>query len=53
MDVFPTANPILNTFIRSLVLVLFLVFGLKVSIYYAYWAAIIHDSISLYFIKPS
>ena len=49
---YPTANAILNTFLRSIVLILFMVFGLKSSIYIAYWAAIIHDTISLIMIYP-
>jgi len=43
----PTSNAILNVFLRSIVLILILVFGLKTSIYNAYWGAIIHDAISL------
>lgn len=49
---FPTANAILNTFLRSIVLILFMVFGLKTSIYSAYWGAIVHDTISLIMIQP-
>jgi hypothetical protein len=48
----PTANPILNTFLRSIVLILFMVFGLNASWYSAYWGAIIHDTISLILIRP-
>ena len=48
----PTANPILNTFLRSIVVILFMIFGLKSSWYSAYWAAIIHDTISLVLIYP-
>jgi hypothetical protein len=50
---FPTENAILNTFLRSIVLILFMVFGLKTTIYSAYWGAIIHDSISLIIIGPN
>ena len=49
---FPTANAILNTFLRSIVLILVMVFGLKTSIYNAYWGAIVHDTISLIMIYP-
>jgi hypothetical protein len=48
----PTANPILNTFLRSIVLILIMVFGLNSSWYYAYWGAIVHDAISLLLIYP-
>jgi hypothetical protein len=44
---FPTTNPLVNTFLRSIVLVVFLVFVMKKTFYMAYWAAIIHDAISL------
>jgi hypothetical protein len=44
---FPTQNPLLNTFLRSIVIVITMVFGLKTTFYSAYWAAIIHDTISL------
>uniref|UniRef100_A0A6C0CT80 Uncharacterized protein n=1 Tax=viral metagenome TaxID=1070528 RepID=A0A6C0CT80_9ZZZZ len=49
---YPTTNVILNTFLRSIVLILFMVFGLKTSIYSAYWGAIVHDAISLILIRP-
>ena len=48
----PTANPILNTFLRSIVLILFMVFGLKSTWYVAYWGAIVHDAVSLVLIYP-
>jgi hypothetical protein len=48
----PTANPVLNTFLRSIVLILFMVFGLNSGWYTAYWGAIIHDTISLIAIYP-
>ena len=47
----PTANPILNTFIRSIVLILAMVFGFKTSLYSAYWGAVVHDAISLWLIR--
>jgi hypothetical protein len=47
----PTANPILNTFLRSILLILTMVFGFKTTIYTAYWAAVVHDAISLWLIR--
>ena len=47
----PTANPILNTFLRSIVLILGMFFGLKTTLYSAYWGAIVHDTISLVLIR--
>jgi len=47
----PTANAILNTFLRSIVLILFMIFGLGQPIYNAYWGAVIHDAISLWLIR--
>ena len=48
----PTANPILNTFLRSIVLILGMIFGFGQSLYSAYWGAVIHDAISLWIIRP-
>ena len=48
----PTSNPILNTFLRSIVVILFMIFGLNTTWYSAYWAAIVHDTISLILIYP-
>ena len=48
----PTANPVLNTFLRSIVLILFMVFGLNSAWYTAYWGAIVHDTVSLILIYP-
>ena len=48
----PTANPILNTFLRSIVLILIMVFGVNTSWYVAYWGAIVHDVVSLVAIYP-
>ena len=47
----PTANPLLNTFLRSIVVILIMIFGFKTSWYSAYWGAIIHDAISLVLIR--
>ena len=49
---YPTANAILNTFLRSIVLIVILIAGLQASWYTAYWAAVIHDAISLVLIRP-
>ncbi len=49
---FPTSNPLVNIFLRSIVLVIITVFGFKKSFYSAYWLAVIHDAISLSFISP-
>lgn len=48
---FPTANAVLNTFLRSIVLIAILVLGLQTSWYTAYWGAVIHDAISLVLIR--
>ena len=45
----PTENALLNTFLRSIVMFIFLVFGSKMSYYNAYWVLIVHDAISLTF----
>ena len=47
----PTANPILNTFLRSIVLILGMFFGFKTTLYSAYWGAVVHDAISLVLIR--
>ena len=49
---FPTANAVLNTFLRSLVLIAAMVVGFQTSWYDAYWGAVIHDAISLVLIRP-
>ena len=48
----PTSNPVLNTFLRSIVLIVAMVFGFKTTFYAAYWGAIIHDTVSLILIRP-
>jgi hypothetical protein len=48
----PTSNPILNTFLRSIVLIVAMVFGFNSGWYTAYWGAVIHDAISLVLIYP-
>lgn len=47
----PTANPILNTFLRSIVLILGMIFVFGQSLYTAYWGAVVHDAISLWLIR--
>jgi len=42
----PTQNVLINTFLRSLI-VIFLVIISGQSWYIAYWAAVVHDAISL------
>jgi len=53
MDVFlvPTTNPLINTFLRSIVLILVMYFGFRTTFYTAYWGAVIHDAISLVIIR--
>ena len=47
----PTANPLLNTFIRSLIVMTVMILGFKTSWYSAYWGGIVHDIISLNLIR--
>jgi hypothetical protein len=47
----PTSNAIWNTLIRSIIMIIILIFGFNVSFYNAYWVAIIHDAISLLLIR--
>ena len=47
----PTANPLINTFLRSIIVIAMMILGFKTSWYSAYWGAIIHDVISLILIK--
>ena len=49
---FPTSNLLVNTFLRSLVVIAIMILGFKTTWYFAYWAAIIHDTISLVIIYP-
>ena len=41
-------NPLLNTFLRSIVLMGALVYFLEWSVFWAYTAAVVHDAVSLY-----
>ena len=48
----PTSNPLVNTFLRSLIVIALSLLAFKTSWYTAYWAAVIHDGISLVLIRP-
>jgi hypothetical protein len=52
MDIFliPTANVLINTFLRSLLVIAALIFSGQ-SWYVAYWGAVIHDAISLILVR--
>jgi len=47
----PTSNLLINTFLRSIVVIAISILGFKTTWYSAYWAAIIHDAISLVVIR--
>lgn len=49
---FPTANLLINTFLRSIVVIAVAILGFQSSWYVAYWSAVIHDAISLVLIRP-
>ena len=49
---FPTSNVLINTFLRSIVVIAIAVLGFQSSWYVAYWSAVIHDAISLILIRP-
>ncbi len=48
----PTSNVLVNTFLRSIVVIAISILGFQTSWYSAYWAAIIHDAISLILVRP-
>jgi hypothetical protein len=48
----PTQNVLVNTFLRSLVVIATMILGFKTSWYSAYWGAVIHDAISLVLVRP-
>ena len=48
---YPTSNLLVNTFLRSLIVIAVMILGLKTSWYSAYWGAVIHDAISLTLIR--
>ena len=49
---FPTTNLLINTFLRSIVVIAVAILGFQSSWYNAYWSAVIHDAISLVLIQP-
>ena len=49
---FPTSNRLINTFLRSIVVIAVAILGFQSSWYVAYWSAVIHDAISLVLIRP-
>jgi len=48
---FPTSNVLVNTFLRSIIVILIMIFALKTTWYSAYWGAIVHDAVSLVLIR--
>lgn len=48
---YPTSNLLVNTFLRSIIVILVMILGIKTSWYSAYWGAVIHDAISLILIR--
>jgi len=44
---FPTSNVLINTFLRSIIVILVMILGFQTSWYSAYWGAVVHDAISL------
>lgn len=48
---FPTANPVINVLLRSIVLVVGLIYVGGWTLYNAYWVAVVHDVISLLSIR--
>ena len=53
MDPFlvPTSNALINTFLRSIVVIAIMILGFGTTWYSAYWGAVIHDAISLILIR--
>jgi ABC-type antimicrobial peptide transport system permease subunit len=48
----PTSNVLINTFLRSLVVIAVMILGLNTTWYSAYWGAVVHDAISLIIVRP-
>lgn len=48
---FPTSNVLINTFLRSIIVILVMILGFQTSWYEAYWGAVIHDAISLFIVR--
>ena len=49
---FPTSNVLINTFLRSMVVIAIAILGFQSSWYVAYWSAVVHDAISLVLVMP-
>ena len=47
----PTSDVLINTFLRSLVVIAVMILGFQTSWYSAYWGAIVHDIISLILVR--
>jgi hypothetical protein len=47
----PTSDVLINTFLRSLIVIAVMILGFKTSWYSAYWGAIVHDIISLILVQ--
>jgi hypothetical protein len=48
---FPTSNVLINTFLRSMIVIVVMIMGFQTSWYEAYWGAVIHDAISLFIVR--
>jgi hypothetical protein len=48
---FPTKNVLINTFLRSIIVILVMILGFQSSWYEAYWGAVIHDAVSLFLVR--
>jgi hypothetical protein len=48
---FPTSNVLINTFLRSIIVILVMILGFQSSWYEAYWGAVIHDAVSLFIVR--
>jgi len=48
---FPTSNVLINTFLRSLVVIAVMILGFGTSWYAAYWGAVVHDAVSLVLVR--
>jgi hypothetical protein len=48
---FPTSNVLINTFLRSMIVIVVMIMGFQTSWYEAYWGAVIHDAVSLFIVR--
>ena len=48
---FPTKNVLINTVLRSIIVILVMILGFQSSWYEAYWGAVIHDAVSLFLVR--